>query len=70
MLLSITDEGVGLDVKADPRGTGMGQRIVSAMASKLEADVARDPGHSGTRIVVRFPGSIRQHRRPARRRAS
>src|SRR6266513_5498731 len=27
--LSITDDGVGLNVKADPRSTGMGQRIVT-----------------------------------------
>jgi len=52
--LSITDNGVGLSAEADPRGTGMGQRIVSAMASKLEADVERDAAHSGTRIVLRF----------------
>jgi hypothetical protein len=32
----------------------MGQRIVSAMASKLEADVERDPAHAGTRILLRF----------------
>jgi two-component sensor histidine kinase len=32
----------------------MGQRIVSAMASKLEASVERDPAHAGTRIVLRF----------------
>jgi hypothetical protein len=32
----------------------MGQRIVSAMASKLEASVERDPSHLGTRIVLRF----------------
>ena len=32
----------------------MGQRIVSAMASKLEASVERDPDHAGTRIVLRF----------------
>jgi hypothetical protein len=32
----------------------MGQRIVTAMASKLEASVERDPGHAGTRIVLRF----------------
>ena len=32
----------------------MGQRIVTAMASKLEATVERDPDHAGTRIVVRF----------------
>ena len=52
--LAITDDGVGLNVKADPRSTGMGQRIVTAMASKLEAIVERDAAHSGTRIVLRF----------------
>ena len=54
LLLTISDDGVGLDVKADPRSTGMGQRIVGAMAAKLEASVERDPAHSGTRVVVRF----------------
>jgi two-component sensor histidine kinase len=52
--LSITDDGVGLNVKVDPRSTGMGQRIVNAMANKLDATVERDPSHSGTRIVLRF----------------
>ncbi len=52
--LSITDHGVGLGVKADPRSTGMGQRIVSAMATKLNAQAERDPNHAGTRIVLRF----------------
>ena len=54
LLLSIADDGVGLNVKTDPRSTGMGQRIVSAMASKLEASVERDPNHAGTRIMLRF----------------
>ena len=54
LLVAITDEGVGLNVKADPRSTGMGQRIVAAMASKLDATVERDPTHAGTRIVLRF----------------
>ena len=54
LLLSIADDGVGLNVKSDPRSTGMGQRIVTAMASKLDADVERDPTHPGTRIVLRF----------------
>jgi two-component sensor histidine kinase len=54
LLVSITDEGVGLNVKADPRSTGMGQRIVSAMATKLDATAERDPDHHGTRIVLRF----------------
>ncbi len=55
LVLSISDEGVGLNAKTDPRSTGMGQRIVSAMAAKLEASVERDPAHAGTRIVLRFP---------------
>ena len=54
LLLSIADNGVGLNGKTDPRSTGMGQRIVTAMASKLEASVERDPNHAGTRIAVRF----------------
>jgi two-component sensor histidine kinase len=54
LVLSISDDGVGLNGKSDPRSTGMGQRIVTAMASKLEATVERDPNHVGTRIVVTF----------------
>src|SRR5438552_12806173 len=57
LVLSIADNGVGLDGKTDPRSTGMGQRIVSAMAAKLEASVERDPNHAGTRMLVRFARS-------------
>jgi two-component sensor histidine kinase len=56
VVLSISDDGVGLNAKTDPRSTGMGQRIVTAMASKLNASVERDPAHVGTRIVLRFGG--------------
>ncbi|HJZ19951.1 MAG TPA: sensor histidine kinase, partial [Bradyrhizobium sp.] len=54
IVMSIADDGVGLKARADPRSTGMGQRIVSAMAAKLEASVDRDAAHVGTRIVLRF----------------
>jgi two-component sensor histidine kinase len=54
LVVAIADDGVGLNVKSDPRSTGMGQRIVSAMAAKLDATAERDPGHDGTRIVLRF----------------
>jgi two-component sensor histidine kinase len=54
LVLSITDDGVGLAARSDPRSTGMGQRIVGAMAAKLEASVERDPAHTGTRMVLRF----------------
>jgi two-component sensor histidine kinase len=54
LTLSIADNGVGLGAKSDPRSTGMGQRIVGAMAAKLDASVERDPNHDGTKIVLRF----------------
>jgi two-component sensor histidine kinase len=66
LVLSITDDGVGLNVKTDPRSTGMGQRIVSAMASKLEASVERDPAHPGTRIVLRFRRATTPATKPAK----
>ncbi len=65
LLLSIADDGVGLNVKTDPRSTGMGQRIVTAMASKLEASVERDPAHAGTRIVLRFRRAAKPATKPA-----
>jgi two-component sensor histidine kinase len=54
LVLSIADDGVGLGTRSDPRSTGMGQRIVSAMAAKLSARVERDEAHPGTRIVLHF----------------
>jgi two-component sensor histidine kinase len=54
LVLSIADNGIGPNVKTDLRSTGMGQHIVTAMASKLEASVERDPTHAGIRIVLRF----------------
>ncbi|MBR1220372.1 response regulator [Bradyrhizobium sp. U87765 SZCCT0131] len=62
ILLAISDDGVGLEqVRQDPRSTGMGQRIVSAMAGKLGATAAPDPAHRGTRIVLRFPRNGLKH---------
>jgi two-component sensor histidine kinase len=71
--LAIADNGVGLDAekaKSDPRSTGMGQRIVSAMAAKLEASVECDPDHAGTRIVLRFPRRNSSAAKPASAAAS
>jgi two-component sensor histidine kinase len=65
LVLSIADDGVGLNVKTDPRSTGMGQRIVTAMATKLDARVERDPAHVGTRIVLRFDRLNKPAEKPA-----
>lgn len=54
VVLSIADNGVGLEARSDPRSTGMGQRIVAAMAAKLDASVERDERHAGTKMVLTF----------------
>lgn len=65
LTLTITDNGVGLDVKENPRSTGMGQKIVSAMATKLDAIVTRDPDHCGTRIMLHFKYTDQPEHLPA-----
>ena len=42
--LSVADQGVGLTDKPAPGSTGMGRRIVDAMAAKLEAKLKLDHG--------------------------
>ncbi|WP_458761125.1 sensor histidine kinase [Afipia sp. TerB] len=63
--LAVADNGVGFQAKQDPRSTGMGQRIVGAMAAKLEATIERDPAHSGTRIVLTFGRTVSAPEKPA-----
>ena len=67
LVLTISDDGVGLDVKADPRSTGMGQRIVSAMAAKLEASVERDPAQAAPASWCALPASPRGSKTRQRR---
>ena len=50
LVVAIADDGVGLNAKTDPRSTGMGQRIVSAMAAKLDASASAIP-------TITAPGS-------------
>ncbi|MGE0062344.1 MAG: sensor histidine kinase, partial [Xanthobacteraceae bacterium] len=53
--VTVEDDGVGSD--DDAGGTahsGLGTRIVKAMAQKINGVIARDPDHKGTRITVTF----------------
>ncbi|MBW8304983.1 MAG: hypothetical protein K0M78_13870 [Brevundimonas sp.] len=52
-LLMVEDDGPGLG-DAKPKGTGLGGRIVSAMASGLRSQVEYDPAHAGVRARVAF----------------
>jgi two-component sensor histidine kinase/CheY-like chemotaxis protein len=54
-VLIVEDDGVGHAAGSPPVSTGLGQRIVTAMAQKLDADLRTDDGHKGTRIVLTFP---------------
>jgi two-component sensor histidine kinase len=56
--LVISDNGVGISKTSDPRSTGMGQRIVGAMAIKLQAKVTIDKSHAGTRVVMNLPRDV------------
>jgi len=51
--LTVEDDGPGLG-DAKPKGTGLGGRIVTAMASGLRSKVEYDPAHPGVRARVGF----------------
>ncbi|MDQ8729971.1 response regulator [Bradyrhizobium sp. LHD-71] len=53
--IAVADQGIGLAGKPAPGSTGMGRRIVNAMAAKLQAEIEFDQGHSGTRVVLSLP---------------
>jgi two-component sensor histidine kinase len=52
--LLVEDDGIGLPSNGEPRGTGIGTKIVNAMATNLRAVVEHDPAHAGTRIRLGF----------------
>jgi two-component sensor histidine kinase len=53
--LTVADDGVGSDPSGPARGTGLGSKILAAMATNLKAVVEQDLAASGTRIHVDFP---------------
>ncbi len=52
--LTVEDDGPGLGDKVAPRGTGLGQRVIAAMARSLNSKVEYDPSHRGARAVLAF----------------
>jgi len=52
-LLAVEDDGCGIPEDAVPRGTGLGTKLIRAMAQSLQTIVEYDPSHTGVRATLR-----------------
>ncbi|MEE7458036.1 two-component system sensor histidine kinase/response regulator [Methylorubrum populi] len=52
--LTVEDDGVGWTGEGEAKGTGLGSRIIRAMASNLRSVLTYAPGRTGTRAVLSF----------------
>jgi two-component sensor histidine kinase len=50
--LCVEDDGCGIDPGAAPRGTGLGTKVIGAMAKSLQATLDYDAAHRGVRAVL------------------
>ena len=51
--LLVEDDGRGLTAGVAPGGTGLGSKLIAAMAKALSSELDYDPGHSGVRATLR-----------------
>jgi len=52
-VLAVEDDGCGIPADASPRGTGLGTRVIRAMAQSLQSAVEYDPSYRGVRATLR-----------------
>jgi len=52
-LLRVEDDGVGMPTDGAVKGTGLGSKLVNAMATTLRSTVEYDTGHKGVRATLR-----------------
>ncbi|MCK0195809.1 response regulator [Ancylobacter sp. 6x-1] len=53
--LAVEDDGIGWRGEGKPQGTGLGSRIVKAMAGSLQASIIYEEMARGTRVLIEFP---------------
>jgi len=51
-LLRVDDDGVGMPADGAVKGTGLGSKLVNAMAATLKSAVIYEPGHKGVRASL------------------
>ena len=51
-LLRVEDDGVGMPADGAVKGTGLGSKLVNAMAATLKSAVNYEPGHKGVRASL------------------
>ncbi len=54
--LVVEDDGRGFAEGVAPTGTGLGQKVIGAMAQSLDAKMTFDPAYKGTRAIMAFAG--------------
>ena len=52
-VLAVEDDGCGMQNGAAARGTGLGTRVIRAMAQSLQSAVEYDSRHAGVRATLR-----------------
>ena len=58
LCLTVEDDGKGIEVESMPKGTGLGTRIVRAMAQSLQAIQSSDPAYRGTKVIFSMPAAL------------
>ena len=48
------DDGEGFDAGAPAKGTGLGTKLLTAMASSLKSTIVYAPGREGTCAILTF----------------
>ncbi|WBO23183.1 response regulator [Sphingomonas abietis] len=51
-VLRVEDDGCGIEGGVSPKGTGVGTKVIRAMAKSLHGELSYDLGHSGVRAIL------------------